>query len=153
MEQQFKTAKLRETPVKLINLFWGKYDCCYNDYCSFEKCNKINFRYDQVTFLAIDQALKFPDFLCNIEASLRWCGEEEMILTKKFKTKRRKRNALLTEDRVTQRCVIWEECIDDVNSFLDIEGKTLVRMTNVKQTCFKEIVKLETTTETLIKGI
>ena len=76
-----------------------------------------------------------------------------MILTKKFKTKRRKRNALLTEDRVTRRCVIWEECIDDVNSFLDIEGKTLVRMTNVKQTCFKEIVKLETTTETLIKGI
>lgn len=155
MEQQFRTAKRRRTPLKLINLFLRK-DFCYNDHSSFEKRDKINFRFDQTTFLTIHEALELNSyFRCNVEASFRWCGEEETVLSKKYNNMElRKRNALLIDDGGRQLCVIWEDCIDDVNALLDNKGKALtkVRMTNIKKTCFREIVELQTTAETLVTG-
>ena len=143
LEQQFRTAKLRRTPLKLINLFPSS-DRCHNNQSSFEECDKINFRFDQTTFLTIHEALELNSyFRCNVEASFRWCGEEETVLSKKYNNMElRKRNALLIDDGGRQLCVIWEDCIDDVNALLDNKGKALtkVRMTNIEKVCLKEII-------------
>ena len=142
LEQQFRTAKLRRTPLKLINLFLRK-DFCYNDHSSFEKRDKINFRFDQTTFLTIHEALELNSyFRCNVEASFRWCGEEEIVLSEEDNMEWRYRKTLLIDDGGRQLCVIWEDCIDDVNALLDNKGKALtkVRMTNIEKVCLKEII-------------
>ena len=142
LEQQFRTATLRRTPLKLINLFPSS-DRCHNNQSSFEECDKINFRFDQTTFLTIHEALELnSDFLCNVEAIFRWCGEEEIVLSEEDNMEWRYRKALLIDDGGRQLCVIWEDCIDDVNALLDNKGKALtkVRMTNIEKVCLKEII-------------
>ena len=149
-EQDFKYFMEREIPVKFSNLFWWKKPH-YTKSSRFQVCDDIKFSKDKPIFMKTLRALEILFFLCNIEGIFRWDGEEVEQYSQKYRTLRRKRNAVLTSDNMVQECVIWHKSIDDTISLVGGEQETFVCMTNMKRTNYAG-VKFETTTATKITG-